>query len=113
MAVGWRSDGGRVEGRRGRRAATLGGMGTPAVDPAAIKRSRADILARSELAGRSLARRLCDQMDGWFMSLGAALPPGWSLAATGGYGAGTLSPGSDVDVMLLHPHKAAESQVAE
>ena len=80
-------------------------MGT-AIDGAFVKRARADLVGRSDLAGRGLARRLSDQMDGWFDALGSGLPEGWAIVATGGYAAGLLSPGSDIDVVLLHPPKA-------
>src|ERR1700712_5364063 len=85
-------------------------MGT-AIDGAFVKRARADIVGRSDLAGRGLARRLSDQMDGWFDALGAGLPDGWAIVATGGYAAGLLSPGSDIDVVLLHPQKASAQDV--
>src|SRR5690606_22632699 len=83
------------------------------IDGAFIKRARADLVRRSDLAGRGLARRLSDQMDGWFDALGAALPDGWSLIATGGYAAGMLSPGSDIDVVLIHPHRAGDDDVRD
>jgi [protein-PII] uridylyltransferase len=53
-------------------------------------------------------------MDGWLSMLAANLPDGWALAATGGYAAYRLAPGSDVDVMLLHPAKnVSASQLSE
>ena len=85
-------------------------MGT-LIDGMFVKRARAEIVARTDLAGRGLARRLSDQMDGWFDALGSHLPEGWALVATGGYAAGLLAPGSDVDVVLLHPHRAADKDV--
>ena len=85
-------------------------MGT-ALDGAFVKRARADLVGRSDLAGRGLARRLSDQMDGWFDALGSGLPDGWAIVATGGYAAGLLSPGSDIDVVLLHPQKASAHDV--
>ena len=76
-----------------------------------IRRARSELIARPDLSGRELARRLADQMDGWFTLLGAALPRAWSVVATGGYAGGLLAPGSDIDVVLLHPGRAREADV--
>jgi len=81
------------------------------IDGAFIRRARAELIARDDLSGRGLARRLSDQMDGWFDALARGLPPGWSLVATGGYANGLLCPGSDVDVVLIHNPKAGNDEV--
>jgi [protein-PII] uridylyltransferase len=83
------------------------------VDAATIKRVRAQLVGDPDLAGRSLARRLSQQADSWFESLAADLPEGWSLMATGGYARGVLAPGSDIDVILLHPAKQPDTRVRE
>ncbi|MEI7547944.1 MAG: nucleotidyltransferase domain-containing protein, partial [Actinomycetota bacterium] len=83
------------------------------VDAVTIKRMRAHLIGDGDLAGRNLARRLSQQADSWFYSLGAGLPPGWAVMATGGYARGVLSPGSDIDVMLIHPPKARDADVRE
>src|SRR4051812_8073739 len=81
------------------------------IDGAFVRRARAELVARDDLSGRGLARRLSDQMDGWFDALGAELPTGWSVIATGGYAGGLLCPGSDIDVILLHPGTASAGEV--
>jgi [protein-PII] uridylyltransferase len=83
------------------------------VDAATIKRVRAQLIGDPDLAGRGLARRLSQQADSWFENLASDLPAGWALLATGGYARGTLTPGSDIDIVLLHPHKASDSTVRE
>ena len=86
-------------------------MAATTIDGAFVKRARSEVVARDDLSGRGLARRLSDQMDGWFDVLGAALPSGWAIIATGGYAAGLLCPGSDIDVVLVHPQRASAEEV--
>ena len=83
------------------------------VDAATIRRMRGHVVADGGLAGRSLGRRLSEQADAWLQGLAAHLGDGWALFATGGYAHGVLAPGSDIDVVLLHPKKADVAQVRE
>jgi [protein-PII] uridylyltransferase len=71
------------------------------------------MVAQSDLAGRTLASRLSQLADAWFATLAEGLPADWSLMATGGYAGGVLCPGSDIDVILLHPAKVSEKMVRE
>ncbi|MDP2291348.1 MAG: [protein-PII] uridylyltransferase [Actinomycetota bacterium] len=83
------------------------------VDAATIKRMRTHLVGDPHLAGRTLARRLSQQADSWLYSLASDLPAGWAVMATGGYARGVLCPGSDIDVMLVHPVKARDADVRD
>src|SRR4051812_4198259 len=100
-------------GRSACATATISGVVTRPVDATLIRRVRAQLVADPDLAGRRLARRLSQQADSWFESLATSLPPTWSLMATGGYAGGMLCPGSDIDVILLHPPKVDDRQVRD
>jgi [protein-PII] uridylyltransferase len=60
--------------------------------------------------GRWSARRRAELVDAALAELFSAAgpPPGTALVAIGGYGRGALSPGSDVDLLVLHGGSAAE-----
>jgi [protein-PII] uridylyltransferase len=83
----------------------------PVTHESSFREERAALLDEGGLRGDGLARALSDQADGWLRTAAAGLPDGWALLATGGYADGTLCPGSDLDVLLLHPRRARADHV--
>lgn len=78
------------------------------------------MLARPGLAGSGRRRALADLTDDWLRDLWSAAgapkddgaPVGLALVAVGGYGRGELSPGSDLDLLLLHDERQDADVVA-
>ncbi len=75
----------------------------------------AALIADEDLVGTELARAYTNEIDIWLESVVAGIKEvkGVALAAVGGYGRGTLSIGSDLDLLLIHNSSGHVAEVAE
>jgi [protein-PII] uridylyltransferase len=85
--------------------------------PAGFRAARAALVDDRTVVGRALCGRLTGLTDAWLARLYEEATggdrPGTALVAVGGHGRGELSPGSDLDLLLLHPPGQDPAALAE
>jgi [protein-PII] uridylyltransferase len=80
---------------------------------ASFRRRRAELLSADDVRRPGLVSALSDLTDSLLETVSSTVrwPPGWALLAVGGTGRRQLCPGSDIDLLLIHPEAAAPVEV--